>query len=179
MNSFFFFLSFFQSYFCLLFRELSQFVFISITLFYLNYNLLCLIFKGQTRIFPAALLSACTPLKSNRLAQFRLQTGWSRFHSICGGTAVKGEIAIRFRRDVIRMAYLLRDVLDPAIRVHKARSRSMRVDPLVVDLRGGIGVPVAVPRHVSGSADIVVAHGFPPDDRLCFTHLLDVLVHTG
>uniref|UniRef100_A0A3B3DAA6 DnaJ homolog subfamily C member 30, mitochondrial n=1 Tax=Oryzias melastigma TaxID=30732 RepID=A0A3B3DAA6_ORYME len=53
----------------------------------------------------------------------------------------------------------------------------MRVHPLVVNLRGGVGVAVAVPGDLPRPPNEVVAHGLPPDAGLRLAHAQHALVH--
>ena len=53
----------------------------------------------------------------------------------------------------------------------------VRVDPLVVDLRGSVGVAVAIARHLTRPADVVVADGLPPDAGHGLLQPLDAVVH--
>ncbi|KFM67242.1 hypothetical protein X975_12624, partial [Stegodyphus mimosarum] len=55
----------------------------------------------------------------------------------------------------------------------------MGVDSFVVNLSGGVSIAIAISSHVPRSTDVMVADGFPPDNRLGFAHLLDVFVNSG
>ncbi len=53
----------------------------------------------------------------------------------------------------------------------------MRVHPLVIHLRGGVRISVAVPRDLPRPPHIVVADSLPPDARLGLLHPLDSFVN--
>lgn len=63
-----------------------------------------------------------------------------------------------------------RHVFHSTVGVVKLPFRHVGVDPLVVHLRGGVGIPIAVPCHLPRPSDKVVADGLPPYARLCLSH---------
>jgi len=73
---------------------------------------------------------------------------------------------------------LLGDVLVSTVRVVKLSFSHVGVDPLVVDLCGGVGIAIAVPGHLPGSPHKVVADGFPPDARSGLLHAVDAFIDT-
>ena len=68
------------------------------------------------------------------------------------------------------------DVLDPALGEVEGRASRARVDSLVVNLRGGEGVPVPVACDLARAPHVVVADGLPPDDGHPIAHVAHLAV---
>ena len=68
-------------------------------------------------------------------------------------------------------------VLHPTAAIVELPLGHVGVHSLVVHLRGRVGVPVAVTRHLPGPPDKVVADGLPPYARLGLSHAQHPLVH--
>lgn len=78
---------------------------------------------------------------------------------------------------LLQTQQLFGDVFHATVAVIKLGFRHVGVDPFVVNLGAGVGVPVAVARDLSCPADVVITDGLPPDAGLSLLHPLDALVY--